>query len=121
MSCYSCRNTLLPVNLQAWLIISFNTKDEFRNFLANTSHVKEAYKAYKWLWNKYEEGVEMYNQLLRDKKAMDEDNSRLRQERNKQKESVLRMEKALTYVEEQVAKLQAKQHCKPPPQPLLSH
>ena len=47
MPCYSRRNTLLSVNPEARLIISLNTKDEFKNFLANASHVKKAYKAYK--------------------------------------------------------------------------
>ena len=46
---YSRRDTLLPVNPQAWLIISLNTKDKFKNFLADASHVKKAYKDYKWL------------------------------------------------------------------------
>ena len=73
------------------------------------------YKAYKWLWKEYEKGVETYNQLLRDKKAMDKDNSRLKQERDKQKENILRMERILTYVEEQVTELQAKQRCEPTP------
>ena len=44
---YSRRKTLVSVNPQAWLIISLNTKDTFRNFLADASHAKEAYKAYK--------------------------------------------------------------------------
>ena len=57
----------------------------------------------------------MYNQFLRDKKAVDENNSKLRQERNEQKESVLRMEHALIYVEKQVAKLLVKQRCKSTP------
>ena len=39
---------------------------------------------------------------------MDEDNSRLRQEQNEQRKSILRMEEAFTYIEEQVAELQAK-------------
>ena len=52
----------------------------------------------------------MYNQLLKDK-------NRLRQERNAQKESILKMKRALTYVKGQVAKLQAKQRCEPTPQP----
>ena len=59
----------------------------------------------------------MYNQLLKDKKAVDEGNSRLKQERDEQRESVLRMEGALTYVEGQVAKLQAKQCREPTSQP----
>ena len=106
MPCYSRCKTLVPVNPQAWLIISLNIKDAFRNFLANdTSHVKKAYKAYKWLCNKYEEGVVLYNQLLKDKETMNENNNRLRQEKDVQRESVLRMEGALTYVEEQVAEL----------------
>ena len=108
---------MVPVNPQAQLIISLNTQDEFRNFLADARYVKEAYKAYKWFWKEHEDGVEMYNQLLRDKKAVDENNSRLRQEKNEQKKSVLRMKGAFTYVERQVAKLQAKQHCEPTPQP----
>lgn len=41
----------------------------------------------------------MYNQLLRDKEAVDENNSRLRQEKDEQKESVLKMKGALTYIE----------------------
>ena len=44
--------------------------------------------------------METYNQLLKDKEAMDEDNSKLRQKRDEQKESVLRIEGAFTYVEE---------------------
>ena len=55
----------------------------------------------------------MYNQLLKDKKAVNKDNSRLRQEKDKQKKSILRMEEAFTYVEGQVTKLQAKQRCEP--------
>lgn len=60
----------------------------------------------------------MYNQLLRDKEAMDEDNSRLRQKRDEQKENVLRIERALTYVKRQVAELQTKQRRELTPQPL---
>ena len=52
----------------------------------------------------------MYNQLLRDKEIVDEDNSRLKQEKNEQRKSVLRMKGVFTYVEGQMAKLQAKQH-----------
>ena len=81
------------------------------------NHVKKAYKAYKWLQNKHEKGVKRYNQLLKNKKAIDEDNSRLRQKQDEQKKSILRMEKALTYVEEQMVELQTKQHCKPTPLP----
>ena len=47
MPCYSRRKTLVSVNPQAWLIISLDTKDALRNFLADASHVKEAYKDYK--------------------------------------------------------------------------
>lgn len=63
----------------------------------------------------------MYNQFLRNKKTMDEDNSRLRRERNEQKESILRIERAFTYVKRQVAKLQAKQHYEPTPQPFSNN
>ena len=59
----------------------------------------------------------MYNQLLKDKEAVDEYKNRLRQKRDTQKESVLRMKRALTYVKRQVAKLQAKQRREPTPQP----
>ena len=44
---YSRRKMLVPINFQAQLIISINIKNAFRNFLANPSHVKKAYKAYK--------------------------------------------------------------------------
>ena len=44
---YSRRKMLVPVNPQAWLIISLDIKDTFRNFLANASHVKKTYEAYK--------------------------------------------------------------------------
>ena len=47
MARYSCCKLVVPVNPQVRLIISLNIKDKFKNFLANTSHVKEAYKAYK--------------------------------------------------------------------------
>lgn len=59
--------------------------------------------------------MKTYNQLLRDKKAVNKDNSKLRQERDEQKKSILRIKEALTYVEGQVAELQVKQHCKPIP------
>lgn len=63
----------------------------------------------------------MYNQLVRDKKTVDKNNSRLRQEKDEQKKSVLRMKRAFTYIEGKVAELQAKQHCEPTPQPSLSN
>lgn len=61
--------------------------------------------------------VESYNKLLTDKKVVDEDNSQLKQEIDEQKEWVLKIEEALTYVERQVTKLQNKQYCQslPPP------
>ncbi|MCJ1264007.1 hypothetical protein MMC22_003878 [Lobaria immixta] len=93
------------------------TEDEFRTCVADASHIKQAFEAYEWLRNEHEEGVELYNQLLREKEAVDEDNSRLREERDEQKERVLRMEGALTYVERQVAELQAKQQRQPTPPP----
>ena len=105
---YLCRKTLVPVNPQAWLIISLNIKNAFRNFLADASHIRKAYEAYKWLRNKHKERVKTYNQLLKNKKAVDEDKSRLRQESDAQKESVLKMEEALTYVKGYMAELQAK-------------
>lgn len=49
--------------------------------------------------------VESYNKLLTDKKIVDEDNSQLKQEIDEQKEWVLKIEGALTYVERQVTKL----------------
>ena len=65
--------------------------------------------------------METYNQLLKDKKAVDKDNSRLRQEKDEQKESVLKIKGAFTYIEGQVAKLQAKQRHEPTPQPPLNN
>ena len=47
--CYLRRQMLVPVNPQARLIISLDTKDAFKNFLADSSHVKKVYKAYEWL------------------------------------------------------------------------
>ena len=41
---------------------------------------------------------------------MDEDNSRLKQEKDEQRKSVLRIKEAFKYVKGQVAELQAKQH-----------
>lgn len=118
------RESLLPgstnfhTNAHAQLISRITTEDEFRNFVtADASHVTQAFEAYQWLRNEYQEGVESYNQLLEDKKAAEKDNNRLRNERDEQKERVLRMEGALTYVEGQVAELQSKQHRQPPPPP----
>lgn len=121
MVCYSYCKLLVPINSYAQLIISLDTKDKFKNFLANASHVKKVYKVYKWLWKEHEEGVETYNQLLRNKNVVNKDNSRLRQERNEQKKNILKMKGAFTYVEEQVAELQAKQYCKSTLQPSLSN
>lgn len=47
----------------------------------------------------------MYNQLVRDKKTVDKNNNRLRQERDEQKKSVLRMKEAFTYIEGKMTKL----------------
>ena len=47
MARYLYRKSLVPVNPQAWLIISLDTKNKFRNFLANARYVKKVYETYK--------------------------------------------------------------------------
>ena len=44
---YSRCKMFIPVNLQAQLIISLNTKNAFKNFLVNANHVKKVYETYK--------------------------------------------------------------------------
>lgn len=66
----------------------------------------------------------MYNQLLKNKAAMDEKNKKLLQEVEDQKAKILKMEGALTYVEDQLTELQTNQNTcplllthNPPPPP----
>ena len=85
--------------------------------MADASHITQAFEAYQWLRSELEEGVTAYNQLLENNGTLKEDKSKLRHKVDEQKERVLRMEGALTYVKEQVADLRANRNAQPPPPP----
>lgn len=80
------------------LIISLNTTKKFWNFVADKDQANQLFETLLWMRNKYEEGVKMYNQLLREKTAVNEENKKLLQKIKDQKARVLRMKNALTYM-----------------------